>query len=664
MKKYILLFSTFLVIININAQTSFCDDFEGYQVGDPIAETSPDWNSWGELMNGSIAPFADDADVTNISSNSGINSLYFEAVGAGGPQDVILPFGTGTPYTYGFFEFSANFFVNIGTGAYFNFQAENTPGITWSLDVQMDASGGVSFENGGGGTVFLTSTYPMGQWFEMKTVVDLTNNNWEMFIDGISQGSFTNTVNQIASLDLYPITGHKFYIDDVCYSYTPFIPSSFPYDMSAIDLSLSSNIALSAAPFTISGDVVNLSSTTVNSLDINYSINGAVPVVDNLTGLNLSLFDILPFNHAVSWTPPSTGVYSVEIWASNINGNTDMDTTNDVFGNDIFVWNAIAERRPLIETFTSSTCGPCAPANVTAEALFIQNPENHTSIKYQADFPGTGDPYFTQEGGNRRSYYGINSVPRMEIDGGWDQNGNSITQQVLDDHINIISFIDLSASYSVNMKTVEVEIMIDPLESFQSNNLVVHAAIIEETTYNNAKTNGETQFEHVVKKMIPNDNGTSISSLVAGQQNTLNLAYTFNGDYRLPMNASDPIIHSTEHSVEDFSNLMVAVWVQDAVTKEVHQSTMSTLTSFTPLSITDKKEIQFIYPNPASENIYISNLKEPNALVKIYDVQGRLVLEEKISNNEHLNVSSFSKGMYQITFEGISWNETRKLIVE
>ena len=225
--------------------------------------------------------------------------------------------------------------------------------------------------------------------------------------------------------------------------------------------------------------------------------------------------------------------------------------------------STLAVKQPLIETFTSSTCGPCNPANVTAEALFAQNPGKITSIKYQADWPGSGDPYYTDEVGNRIAYYGINSVPRMEIDGGWDQNGNNITQQIVDDYVNELCLIDLSSLYSVNGKTVDFDITIDPLENFNSNNLVVHSAIIEETTYNNIKNNGETQFEHVVKKMVPSDNGTPINSLVAGQQVTLNLQHIFQGNYRLPFDASSPINHTIEHSVEDFSNLMVAVWIQD-----------------------------------------------------------------------------------------------------
>ena len=695
MKLFFTFLSTFFLVGTIIAQqVTFCEDFEGYQNGNPIAQTSPSWNTWGELMSGTSAPFIDDANVSSVLSSSGINSLYLFSGATQGNQDIILPFGLGTPYTSGTFEFVSNFYVNPSTGAYFNFQADNIPGSTWSLDVKMDL-GTIVVENTGSGLNYLTASYPEGVWFELKIIANLTTNNWELFIDNQSLGSFTNTVNQIASLDLYPIIGHQFYVDDVCYTYTPFIPLA--YDMAAIDLNMVSNLALTSAPFTVSGDVVSISATTITSLDINYSINGGAPVVDNLSGLNLALFDTLTFNHNIIWNPTTTGSYFVEIWASNLNGNPDMDPLNDYFSDSIHIWNALAVRQPLIETFTSSTCGPCNPANVTAEALFAQNPGKITSIKYQADFPGSGDPYYTIETGNRRAYYAINSVPRMEIDGGWDQNGNNITQQIIDDYGEELCLINLSSVYSVTGKTVDIDITIDPLENFNSNNLVVHSAIIEETTYNNIKNNGETQFEHVVKKMVPSDIGTSMNSLVAGQQTTLNLQHIFQGNYRLPFDATSPINHTIEHSVEDFSNLMVAVWIQDAVTKEVHQSTYATLSSFTPVTYDcineacvdpgtgngqyttltscesicistsveeNSKTIQLIYPNPATDKIYISNLKEDNTLIKIYDINGRLVLENKISNNEYLNISNISKGIYQIKFEGSDWNEMRKLIKE
>ena len=669
MKKIFTLCATLLLVVSMNAQQANCEDFESLIVGDPIAQTSPSWNTWGELMTGTVAPFIDDAMISSNQASSGNNSLFLPDNGAAGPEDVVLMFDPTpnitqatlssllTPYVSGDFTFSQMMYVRGGTGAYFNFQAENTPGVSWALEVAFDINGDILMSNTGG-TSF-TAQFPFDVWFEIKFDIDLSNNNWEVLIDGVSFGSFTNTINQIASLDIYTRAGDEFYIDDVCYVYTPFI--ALAYDMKAIDLDMVSNVALTNAPFTISGDIVSLGTTIINSLDINYSINGAAPIVDNLSGLNLILLDTLYFNHTITWNPPSTGGYLVEIWASNLNGNADMDPSNDMLSDSVHVWNALAVKQPLIETFTSSTCGPCNPANVTAEALFAQNPGKITSIKYQADWPGSGDPYYTEEVGYRIDYYAINSVPRMEIDGGWDQNGNNITQQIVDDYVNELCLINLSSTYSISGQTVDVDITVNPLENFNSNNLVVHSAVIEETTYNNIKNNGETQFEHVVKKMIPSDNGTPINSLVAGQQVSLNLQHIFKGNYRLPSDASNPINHTIEHSVEDFSNLMVAVWIQDVITKKVHQSTYATITS--PSAFEDNnKAIQLIYPNPASDKIYISNLKEDNTLIKIYDINGRLVLENKISNNEYLNISKLSKGIYQIKFEGSDLNEVRKLI--
>jgi hypothetical protein len=317
MKKIFTLSTALLLVGSIFSQgtsVSFCDDFENYQNGDPIAETSSNWNSWGELMSGATAPFADDADVVNINASSGDLSLYFEAVGAGGPQDVVLPFGSGTPYTIGDFEFSANFFVNQGTGAYFNFQAENTPGTTWSLDVQMDATGNISFQNGGGATIFLTSTYPMNTWFEIKTVVDLTNNNWEIFIDNQSQGNFTNTVNKIASLDLYPITGHQFYIDDVCYSYTPAVLENLNAQVSTI----TPITGLAGQTRNPSVEIRNLGLTNVTSFDVDFEYNGTI-ITENISGLNMVTLDVyqVNFNNSISLiTGTNTGTATVY----NVNG--------------------------------------------------------------------------------------------------------------------------------------------------------------------------------------------------------------------------------------------------------------------------------------------------------------------------------------------------------
>jgi hypothetical protein len=183
--------------------------------------------------------------------------------------------------------------------------------------------------------------------------------------------------------------------------------------------------SVAPANINIEGIVKNLGGNTITALDITWT-DGTNSYTDNITGLNIASFATYNFTHADQLLIPNPGNANISVTIDMVNSSVDPDMTNNTLSATATVVNAIAVRRPLVETFTSSTCGPCAPANVTAEALFAQNTGKFTSIKYQADFPGTGDPYFTQEGGNRRSYYSINSVPRMEIDGGWDQNGNDI----------------------------------------------------------------------------------------------------------------------------------------------------------------------------------------------------------------------------------------------
>jgi hypothetical protein len=80
------------------------------------------------------------------------------------------------------------------------------------------------------------------------------------------------------------------------------------------------------------------------------------------------------------------------------------------------------------------------------------------------------------------------------------------------------------------------------------------------------------------------------------------------------------------------------------------------------MAISEEVSNQLIYPNPATDNIYISNIKGRSVIVKIYDISGRLILENKVSDKEYLNISTLPKGMYQIKLESNDWNIIRKLI--
>ena len=72
-----------------------------------------------------------------------------------------------------------------------------------------------------------------------------------------------------------------------------------------------------------------------------------------------------------------------------------------------------------------------------------------------------------------------------------------------------------------------MNITIDPIEDFNSNNLKLFVGIFEYTTYNNIATNGETEFLHVMKKMIPSSSGKPFQLYKQGFKSHLVFLITF-----------------------------------------------------------------------------------------------------------------------------------------
>jgi hypothetical protein len=211
MKQILLSFSAAILFFSASAQ-SFFDDFESYNAGDQIAATSDVWETWGNPNGG-----ADDAAVVTTNAYSGSNSLYFASTAAnGGPQDVVLPFPG--ELAVGQFTLEMRMYINAG-GAYFNFQKEDVIGTTWAADIYF--TGGVA-QFTSGGSLLLEADYPVTEWFLLTMQNDLSTNTWEILIDGVSQGSYSNGETQIASIDIFPLQGNQFWVDDVSYDFIPY----------------------------------------------------------------------------------------------------------------------------------------------------------------------------------------------------------------------------------------------------------------------------------------------------------------------------------------------------------------------------------------------------------------------------------------------------------
>lgn len=459
-------------------------------------------------------------------------------------------------------------------------------------------------------------------------------------------------------------------------SYYHFIFGTQPdYDLYVKDITTSPYLVVGNN--TITGVINNIGLTTITSLTLNYKINGGTAVTDAITGISIAPLGSYAFSHTVLWNTVTSGSYTVECYATDLNGaNVDQNPGNDSKTKTLNILTALEPRIPLFEIFTSSTCPPCTPGNINFHSIIDTiNALQHVSVKYQQDFPGTGDPYATAESVTRRgSFYAINSIPRMENDGGWDGNANSFTYSLYQDAKSIPAQYMMNATYTndVTTRTLSAKVLYSPL--FNATGTQLYTAILEKETSNNIKSNGETSFFNVMKKMLPDENGTSINNIAPGVWDSVSITYTFNGNYRLPSNgqAANVIDHSIEHSVEEFSDLIMVGWLQDpSGSKQVFQAC-----NFTPTIGSGVYEMNksvnsiLIYPNPADQYtaVEISLNASENLKIQLMDVEGKTIETLHIAGKsgltkENFNTSKLANGIYHVAVSDSKNNSFVKRIV-
>ena len=201
---------------------------------------------------------------------------------------------------------------------------------------------------------------------------------------------------------------------------------------------------------------------------------------------------------------------------------------------------------------------------------------------------------------------------------------------------------------------------------------VFHFAISEKQTNKNKTSNGETVFYHVVKKMYPSLEGTNVDDISAGDVVSFEFTYTFPGKYRLPANgqAANVINLATEHSVENFNNLEVVMWIENTRDQYILNSGLAQFTTASNEISSIQKFV--VYPNPSNEFANASiNLNEAlNGQLIVTDMAGRELWSAaqtlSAGNNtiELPIVSSLAAGTYNVTFKSGYKVASQELIVK
>jgi len=313
------------------------------------------------------------------------------------------------------------------------------------------------------------------------------------------------------------------------------------------------------------------------------------------------------------------------------------------------------QRIPLFEIFTSSTCPPCKQGNENFNNVVNGKPKTeYVAIKYQQNFPGTGDPYTTAETVSRRTTpYAINSIPRMETDGGWDGNASSFTSAMYTAARAVAPLYDITGTYFVDQATKMVTAKVKFRSLGTVTNPKLYVGIIENLTTKNKKSNGETQFENVMKKMMPSQTGTALTANTSWD--SLSFSFQFKGNYRLPADgqAANYIKDATEHSVEGFDDIRVVAWIQGS-DKKVYQAFNLILSATTGIENMDMSVKNIVaYPSPATDMVNVSFTSEKQDKVQflLTSVDGSIsqTFDHNVnagSNVIGINTSKFASGTY------------------
>ena len=315
-----------------------------------------------------------------------------------------------------------------------------------------------------------------------------------------------------------------------------------------LDLQLVSNdmpTDLSAGEKEVVFTVQNLGVEKISSFEARYEI-GDIVVSETFT-VDMEQFDSqqLIFENKANLSPDN---YNTKIEILSVNGGEDGNTSNNIVEKEINVELGTTQRIPMIEHFSSSTCVPCVNINYAMHQLTESNPGKFCYTKYPTDIPSPGDPYYTAEVGIRKGFYGINSVPQVILNG-TNLGSSSISQYQLEESYNTNAYVNIKGAFNMEGNTINVTT--DVMSYIDIENAKVFISVNEKHTTGNASYNGETDFYHIMMKMLENANGNDIT-LKAGEYQRFEFSYDM-----------------SQTNVEEMNDLEVAVWIQDINTKEV-----------------------------------------------------------------------------------------------
>jgi hypothetical protein len=676
MKNYLLLLGS-ICSLCLNAQI-YSEDFESYTVNDFLAEESSDWDTWSNTPGST-----EDVKITDSDAQSGNNSIYFNATSSdGGPQDMILDFGD--EYNTGVFNFSTYIKIESGKGAYFNFQSNTTVGEIWALDFDFTETGSLKLKNTNG--ELFSGQYPLNDWFKVSISADLTTNSWELLIDDISQGTFSNTINQVASLNIYPVnnTGNNvsaFYMDDISYEFIAHSPLT--EDLAVTNIYNLANLAgIQSSPKV---EVRNVGVNSTSSFDVTIDYNGN-QISKSITGVNLNTYDTYEviFDDEILLV---AGLNEMEANILNVNGTLlDDDILNDTLIVTIDPIVPATGKVVIGEEGTGTWCGWCPRGTVAIKNMTESYGDFFIPLAIHS-----GDTLAFQSYADDMNFSGF---PNSYTDRVIELDPSNFESQFLERIIVEPSAI-LKNGMVIENDTLKVSVSAEFVQNINGDfrlacvisedNVMGSSSGFNQSNYYAGGANGimggyeslpnsvpasQMVYDHVARVILPNQAGQQNSfptnQVNAGEVHTVNFYFPIQPEWDLD-NIDIVSMLIDDNGLIDNGGIASKT---EAESNGFVVATNDVIVLGVNNNITTNYNIE-VYPNPSTDLTYLSinNTKNSVVSIEIFDAMGKLVLIDnygELNGAYHLpiNTSTFNSGIYFINITIDNFKSTKKLVME
>jgi hypothetical protein len=303
------------------------------------------------------------------------------------------------------------------------------------------------------------------------------------------------------------------------------------------------------------------------------------------------------------------------------------------------------DRAVLLEHFTNSADSASKIANSTLNNMVGADSLDMVDLQYHTSFPGA-DPFNEQEPyvpSARSLYYGLQEVPYTILNGGtdpsyrFDHNARKLKwKPIRVESLEYAKFGIRLYSELINNNTLYVLTWVTALADMPTSEYTVHVGVVERKITGETGTNGETEFRDVVKDLLPDPAGKTIS-----REWNINDVDSVRNYWYL-------------QNVYNQNELKVFAFIQDESTDEIYQVALHNIDLVTGIKDMSPSENQLLaYPNPANNEVFVKLGKPFGESVRVifYNGLGAVVKFTEIpgtAEQTEISTTMLPDGIYVI----------------